>query len=181
MSMITSFPRRALERQAFVAVGLFALAMCLIWTGIALGWALDGDRPFLTPWRIALVGAFVAAYILWRASRRPRAEIRSWTRLRIMWRRRHWVELFGFAVAVMLLGIGLGAFCSLSHWFSDRPDQAAQYSLTYMALAGLLGFFSGFSLHLPGAGYADLGSRELVRRKPDKLHSDDSLLTSPKR
>lgn len=151
MSMVSRFPRPTLKRQTFVAVVLFALAICLIWVAIRLAASLAGDTPPIQPWKVVLVGALLIGFILWRASRRPKEEVRAWIRLRILCRRRRWVALFGFPVAIMLFGIGLGAVCSLSLWFDDPTGRAAQDSLTYMAMGGLLGFFGGFALHLPGA------------------------------
>lgn len=149
MSKVTSFPRPALRRQAFVVVILYAVSLCLIWATYRFGAALEG-YPFPAPWQMVLSCAFVLGFILWKASRRPGAEIRSWIKLRILWRRRRWVALFGFPCAIMLFSSGLGVICATSHWFNDPPAQAAQTSLIYAIIFGLAGFYGGFALHLPG-------------------------------
>ena len=159
MSMVTRFPRPALKRQALVAVVLFALAICLVWAGISWAWAIEGHRPFPTIWQSVLVGALVLGFMLWKTSRRPRTEVLAWIRLRILFRRRRWVALFGFPIFLMLFGIGLGACCALSLYFDDASGQVAQYASTYMALGGLLGFCGGFALHLPGAGGNEFAGR----------------------
>jgi hypothetical protein len=132
------------------AVILFALSICLVWVGFRWGMALEGALPFPSPWSMAWSWALVIGLILWKASRRPRDEVRSWLRLRILWRRRRWVALFGFPVAVMVLSTGLGLACSAGHWFDAPPREGAQYILTYAALFGVSGFCGAFALHLPG-------------------------------
>jgi hypothetical protein len=151
MSAVTSFPRPALKRQAFVVVVLFALSICLIWVGYRVAAALEGSMPLPSPWQMVLAAAVVTGFILWKASGRPKAEVRTWIKLRILWRRRRWVALFGFPFAIMFFSMGLGVACSAGYWFSEPPDRAAQYSLAFAALFGVAGFFGGFSLHLPGA------------------------------
>jgi hypothetical protein len=151
MPKVTSFPRPALRRQAFAVVVLYAVSLCLIWAAYRSGAALVGSYPFPAPWQMLLAWAFVLGFILWKASRRPKAEVRSWIKLRILWRRRRWLALFGFPCAIMLFSSGLGVICSAGHWFNDPPSRAAQYSLIYAAIFGLAGFYGAFVLHLPGA------------------------------
>jgi hypothetical protein len=90
--------------------------------------------------------------------------------LRILWRRHCWVALFGFPFALMLFFIGLGFIYSASHWFSDPPGQAAQYSLAHAAIFGLLGFYSGFALHLQGGAleYVE-AARVSIEEAPEQI------------
>ena len=168
MSMVTNFPRLALKRQAFAVVLLFGLSSCLIFTAMHLGGALIDATPFRSPSQIGFCWAVVIGVILWKAYRGSTVEVRSWIMLRILWRRRRWVALFGFPFALMLFCIGLGFVYSASHWFSDPPGQAAQYSLAYAAIFGLLGFYSGFALHLQGAALEYVGAATVSLPDPPK-------------
>ena len=170
MSKVTNFPRLALKRQAFVVVLLFGLSSCLIFTAIHLGGALIDATPFRSPLQIGLCWAVVIGVILLKAYRGSTVEFRSWIMLRILWRRQRWVALFGFPFALMLFCIGVSFFFSASHWFSNPPGQAAQYSLAYAAIFGLLGFYSGFALHLQGGAleYAE-AARVSIQEVPKQI------------
>ena len=159
MPAVTNFPRRILQRQTYLVIAMIAAGICLCWLGFRIA-----GKGFPTPLQFVFACCLVALYILWNSVRHPRPDVRAWIKVRIQWRHRHWVSLFGFPVAIMSFGMLLGLACSVETWFTVPPIVAAKTSLAYAGIAGLLAFFGGFTVYFPSVHGSAVSRRPSLAR-----------------
>lgn len=143
--------RDVLKYQAWIALLLFAVATFAVWCSFRRVGAALGENASPSPGELLLTLALIGGGFAWQAFRQPRQEVRAWLKVRLLWDRRDWVGLFGFSCSLLLFGVGLGAVASGSKWFHLPAAQAVQFTLIFAVVGGLLGFFGGLSIHLPGA------------------------------
>lgn len=143
--------RNVLKYQAWIALLLFALATFAAWCSFRSVGAVLGENGSPSPGELLLTLALIGGGFTWQALRQPRQEVRAWLKVRLLWDRGDWVGLFGFSCTLLLFGAGFGVVASCNKWFHLPAAQAVQFTLTFAVVGGLLGFFGGLAIHLPGA------------------------------
>lgn len=140
-----------LARRRFSAVG-FSLGLVLSLVAGAAIFLLQyvavslGERPLL---RGAEALTFAAVFLvagLWQGYRHRHAFGLAAIRFRKRLRRRQWVELFGFAVAISIFGALLGLATAIPKWLPPAAENAGELTIVFAAMGAFAGFVGGFGV-----------------------------------